>query len=185
MVQLALLPPPKRRLLEARLNTDEIERLRKVAADISALASLTDWESPDGKFVLFHILAVATWPAQAAIYPDMFLSRALAHVFAATEVKNHHSRPLSNYWMCFSGKSVLSLFKTWNDVSGILPIPPLIFLPSTATPSVDSTQGITSLRRSSRLSRPSVRRMQAEAEVHIPPHSSPSPDVDSDVTDDN
>jgi hypothetical protein len=169
LVQLALLPSPKRRLLELRGDTDEIDRLRQIAADISTLASLTNWDSPDGKFSLFHLLAVATWSNQAVDLPDMYLSRSLAQLFSTTEIKNHHSRPLSNFWVTFAGKSVLQLFKSWNTAANFPLQPELIFTPSAELAAATPT------RRSARVAKPSLRRIQAQEDCIVPPSPPPSP----------
>ena len=94
----------------------EIDRREALIQHIEALATGTDWISDDGKFVLFHLLAVATWTSRPCRH-DMPLSRALASVFAAPEfeLKNHHIRPMANSWANWGATGVLSIFDAWNQ----------------------------------------------------------------------
>jgi hypothetical protein len=66
-----------------------------------------------------------------ALHQGMPLCRSLAGVFTSTEIKNHHSRPLSNFWVGFGGRGTVAIFKAWNDsaAASIPRVPPLIFRP--------------------------------------------------------
>ena len=61
----------------------KIARRQGVATDVRTIAEITDWLSPDGRFSLFHLLVVATWPLRVVVQEELHLSRALADVFRA------------------------------------------------------------------------------------------------------
>ena len=149
LVQHAFLPRPVLARLQYHGQTGEINKRRDVISNIGTLASCTDWASADGRFTLYHLLAVATWPLHIVSGQNMYLSRALAAVFTSVEIKNHHSRPLSNYWTCWGGRATLNIFRSWNDVADQqIPVTPdLIFRAPTRSASVISN----SIRRTMRV----------------------------------
>jgi hypothetical protein len=161
----ALLPRQTLQRLTFLGRDAEIARLRQVAADVCALASRTSWQSPDGRYSLYHLLAVATWSRRAVARQDLYLSRALAAVFSTCEMKNHHVRPLANYWASWASQGIQTIFNAWNSTSlaSTLVSPALMFV--SAVPAVAMTRrdeaAATAPRRSGRARKPS--RRQAEA----------------------
>jgi hypothetical protein len=118
IVRLLVLPRHVVDRLSFRHDFYELNRREELVQQIRKLADDTDWSSADGRFVLFHLLAVATWthrPCRA----DMPLSRALAGVFESNtfELKNHHVRPLVNGWANWGAAGVLDIFAAWNAVA--------------------------------------------------------------------
>jgi hypothetical protein len=91
-----------------------IRQREQQIADIEQLARGTNWAAADGKFVFFHLLAVATWTTLPC-RSDMPLSFALASLFESVELKNHHVRPLVNCWANWGARSVLAIFTAWNS----------------------------------------------------------------------
>ena len=85
-------------------------------SDIQRIAQSTDWESVDGKFALFHLLAAATWTSRPCRV-DMPLSSALASLFESVEMKNHHIRPIANSWANWGASGILRIFESWNSVA--------------------------------------------------------------------
>ena len=156
----ALLPYPKLKWLTYHGRVAEIDRLRKVASDIAALAELTDWQSADGRFTLFHLLAVATWPLRAVSRVDLHLSRSLAAVFTACEIKNHHVRPLANFWAGWAGRETMSIFKSWNATAGLPTTPELLFVPDARAGAMKPPTAV--VRRSSRTPVPSRRAIESD-----------------------
>ena len=171
LVLQAMLPRPLLQRLTMREQFHEIARRQGIATDVRSLAEITDWQSPDGRFSLFHLLAVATWPWRAVVQEELRLSRALAGVFRACEVKNHHSRPLANYWVNWAGRSIFAIFCSWNDVAALRvpPIPDLLFV-STSTGLANAKQeaevDLTVPRRSLRARFPS--RRMVESDISLP-----------------
>jgi hypothetical protein len=100
--------------LAFKLQFAEIGRREMQIAHIAQLACATDWASEDGRFALFHLLAVATWTSRpcTAVMP---LSSALAALFESVELKNHHVRPLANSWANWGASGVLAIFAAWNS----------------------------------------------------------------------
>ena len=154
----AVLPRPLLRRLEYLGHVNEIARRRGVASNVASLASMTDWQSPDGRFTLFHLLAVATWPLRSVEREDLYLSRSLASVFSRSEIKNHHARPMANFWAGFAWRSVESIFKAWNAAAALPAVPALLFVSACSNGS--TTPAV--LRRSSRVPVPSRRFIDTE-----------------------
>ena len=96
-------------------NFEEITRRESLLQHVEQLAHEVDWASADGKFVLFHLLAVSTWTSRPC-RPDMPLSMAVAEIFESPtyELKNHHVRPLANSWANWGAAGVLRIFEAWN-----------------------------------------------------------------------
>ena len=128
--ELALLPRPLRLRLEFLGRCLEIDRRLEIARQLGHRASITDWQSSDGRFTLFHLLAVATW-SMRSVSPDLELSHSIADVLTKSEAKNHHSRPLANYWARWAYKSIVGIFTAWNEQYPTLP--PLRFVSEGAT----------------------------------------------------
>ena len=71
-----------------------------------------DWDSAEGRYVLFRLLTVAVWPARAAA-PSHALARSLGTVFDETYAKVHLIRPLANYWARWAGRSLFAIHSEW------------------------------------------------------------------------
>ena len=165
LVLLALLPRQVYQRLAYLGQTQEIARRQQVAEDVRALASLTDWQSSDGRFSLFRLFAVATWPLQMVERDDLHLSRVLAMVFSACEMKNHHLRPLANAWAGWAGPGVTEIFACWNSAAAFPPLPALLFVADPSVPVAGRA-----LRRSGRTRLPSLRQREA-----LTAHGAPEP----------
>ena len=165
----ALLPRHTLQRLEFLARFEEIGRLQKIASDVASLASVTDWQSPDGRFALFHLLAVATWPISSVRREDLYLSRSLAAVFSSCEVKNHHARPLANFWAGWAGSSIIGIFKSWNATSTFPITPVLVF--TSDTPVSSPTPSSHTLRKSTRI-RTASRRLSHMNSSPFTPESS-------------
>ena len=63
---------------------------------------------------------------------DLYLSRALAAVFSACEIKNHHLRPLANSCAGWAGRGVTEIFKSRNAVTGLPSMPVLLLVADTS-----------------------------------------------------
>lgn len=84
------------------------------AAQARGLAARTDWQSAEGRFVLFRLLAVAPWDAAAAPNPaEAPLASTLGGYFDATLVKPHRIRPLANAWVSWAGRWVERVTGAW------------------------------------------------------------------------
>ena len=165
----ALLPRHTLQRLDFLARFEEIGRLQKIASDVASLASVTDWQSPDGRFALFHLLAVATWPISSVRREDLYLSRSLAAVFSSCEVKNHHARPLANFWAGWAGSSIIGIFKSWNATSTFPITPVLVF--TSDTPVSSPTPSSHTLRKSTRI-RTASRRLSHMNSSPFTPESS-------------
>ena len=96
-------------------NFGELSRREALLSRIEQLAREVDWASADGKFVLFHLLAVSSWTRRPC-RPDMPLSLAIAEILESPsfELKNHHVRPMANSWANWGAAGVLDIFAAWN-----------------------------------------------------------------------
>ena len=115
LVRLLVLPRHVVDRLAFRRNFLEIHRREQLIEKVAELAKITDWLSADGKFVLFHLLAVATWTTRSC-REHMPLSISLAEIFESGrfELKNHHVRPFVNCWANWGAAGVLDIFAAWN-----------------------------------------------------------------------
>ena len=81
------------------------------------LATGIDWSSADGRFVLFRILCVLTWPESVLAGVESVttpLSQALGRVFDHCNTKTHRLRRLANSWAGFAATSVLRIVDGFN-----------------------------------------------------------------------
>ena len=153
----------------------EIARRESMLQHIAQLACTVDWTSADGKYVLFHLLAVATWTSRSC-RPDMPLSLAIAAIFESPvfELKNHHVRPLANSWANWGAAGVLNIFAAWN-----VAMSPLVTVASAASSplraSRRSTAIVSALPRRTRQRRTQKRRSHRRAAVAptVPPPQKP------------
>jgi hypothetical protein len=83
------------------------------AQAIADLATATDWSSHDGRFVLFRLLMVLTWPERVcdASHP---LSCAVGRVWDKVCAKPCALRSMANSWVEWSGRSLVALTKHWS-----------------------------------------------------------------------
>ena len=118
LMRLCVLPPHVVERLSFRRRFDELGRRESLIEHVEQLARSIDWSSADGKFVLFRLLAVATWSSRPC-RADMPLSRAIAGIFESPEyeLKNHHVRPLANAWANWGASGVLDIFTAWNSAA--------------------------------------------------------------------
>lgn len=77
------------------------------------LDSRFNWASHDGRFVLFRVLAVLTWPASVATQATP-LAAALGRVFDHVVAKTHRLRRLANSWVGFAAATVARIFDSFN-----------------------------------------------------------------------
>ena len=118
IIRLLVLPRHAVDRLTFRNDFHELNRRENLVQHIRQLAEVTDWSSADGRFVLFHLFAVATWTRRSCRV-DMPLSLALAELFVneTFELKNHHVRPFANSWANWGATGVLNIFAAWNAVA--------------------------------------------------------------------
>ena len=118
LVRLLVLPRQVLERLAYKRNFLEIKQREQLIEKVAELAKTTDWLSADGKFVLFHLLAVATWTTRSC-RENMPLSISLAEVFESEqfELKNHHVRPFVNCWANWGAAGVLDIFAAWNSAA--------------------------------------------------------------------
>jgi hypothetical protein len=115
ILRLMMLPRHVTDRLTYTRNFEELNRRTTALQHVEQLAQSVDWASADGKYVLFHLLAVATWTSRSC-RPNMPLSSAVAKIFEspAYELKNHHVRPVANSWANWGAAGVLNIFAAWN-----------------------------------------------------------------------
>jgi hypothetical protein len=75
-------------------------------------AQRTDWAQPEGKYVLFHLLTVSTWPARVAHDPH-HLAAVLGRAFDVT-AKPHRTRAIANAMVLWAGPRLRRLFDAWH-----------------------------------------------------------------------
>ena len=136
----------------------EMARRESLVQHVEELARETDWASADGKFALFHLLAVATWTSRPCLL-DMPLCLAIAEIFECPtfELKNHHSRPLANSWANWGAAGVLSIFAAWNAAVSPLIMAPASMVRSLMAACVDDSTVLGGRSRSARRRRLSTR----------------------------
>jgi hypothetical protein len=78
-------------------------------------------------------------------------------------MKNHHLRPLANYWMAWAGRAVTDIFKCWNAATSFPVYPALIFVADGPVHAAGTEAAIAVERRSNRVRVPSRRRADADA----------------------
>jgi hypothetical protein len=98
------------------------EGRREAECEQARLTAVTawvrDWSCPHARFVLFRLLAVATWPQRAAGDANpatVSLCAELGGIFDSTVAKIHRLRPLANTWVPWAGKWLSALFDAWNS----------------------------------------------------------------------
>ena len=116
ILRLLLLPPHVVDRLSYVGRNAEITRRERILHHVVDLAKNTNWDSADGKFALFHLLAVSTW-SRRSLDAAMPLSNLVAEIFESSdfESKNHHIRPMVNSWVNWGATGVLSIFTAWNS----------------------------------------------------------------------
>ncbi len=81
------------------------------------MATATDWQSAEGRFILYRLLAVAPWDSTvAAGVGDSPLAAALGLLFEQTNAKPHRLRALAHAWVRWAGRTLLRLNDAWFGV---------------------------------------------------------------------
>ena len=83
---------------------DTTEYADFMATAARELAAKQDWTTPEGRFILFRLLGVATWPATVPGCPFGALGTLLGVMFDVVAAKPHRLRPLANNWCGWSAK---------------------------------------------------------------------------------
>ena len=96
----------------------DVEGLQLFCWVQAVLNNGVDWASVDGRFSLFRLLSVITWPQSVAgdFDGEMPLSAGLGAVFDRCCAKIHRLRPLANSWTAFSAASVIKIIDAYNGV---------------------------------------------------------------------
>ena len=81
---------------------------------IRCAAARLDFDSPEGDFVLFHLIAAAPWSERVAS-PGMRLVRLLGLAFDLPGIFHRYERPISDAWCYWSLRWVWSLSRVWHD----------------------------------------------------------------------
>lgn len=103
-------------LANLRQGEESRAEAERVQARLSMVAAwVPDWSCPHARFVLFRLLAVATWPERASADPaPVSLCAELGAIFDSTAAKIHRLRPLANTWVPWAGRWLRMLFDAWN-----------------------------------------------------------------------
>ena len=81
---------------------------------IRCAAARLDFDSPEGDFVLFHLIAASPWSERVAS-PGMRLVRLLGRAFDLPGIFHRYERPISDAWCYWSLRWVWSLSRVWHD----------------------------------------------------------------------
>lgn len=94
---------------------DPVEEARR-------LAEAQDWSSDEGKFLLFRLLSMATWPERIPDTVPGPLTALLGRMFDRVAAKPHRLRPLANMWAGWSSKWLVRLrhayYDHWREADG-------------------------------------------------------------------
>lgn len=116
------------KLLEeaAKPNNPEREDERHYAAavaqacgavrDVLAAAPNDFWHSADGRFCLYRLLLMVTWPSQAVSNSppaSCQLASALGRLFELVSVKHHMLRHIANAWARWCAGHLTAIFGAW------------------------------------------------------------------------
>jgi hypothetical protein len=88
--------------IEPRDGTEDFSEEPAEAA--RQLAEQQDWDTAEGRFLFFRLLAVAPWPAAVPHSEPGPLTAALGRMFDVAVAKPHRIRPLANMWTAWSSK---------------------------------------------------------------------------------
>ena len=92
-------------------DTDEYADFMSDAA--RQLAERQDWTSPEGRFILFRLLTVATWPAAVPGCQFGALGTLLGTMFDIVAAKPHRLRPMANNWCGWAAKWLHRLHRAY------------------------------------------------------------------------